>query len=301
MGPSQETSFTPPTPQQLEDHLRRCSPRQARRWVTMLPFAGLGMVIVLTFASDGLVSLVSPVLVLAALLVGLNVRVRLLRRLERDVGWVQEFTALRHYREAMARGWRLLPQLRRSPETHGRTVAAMAFCLDQLKAYDSAIVAYDYVLDMAPANQPAAVQLVVQRAGAQLMGDRLTDGDDALRRLRGTMAPYEQTPIGAGYRLAALIQQVRTNHFADAVAESADLAESLRPLGVDAGFGYALMALSHYMTGSPPNDAPDSPAAVWWARATMLLAPSVLIGRFDELGCIAHLPATPLPEPWTSR
>ena len=301
MDDDKGSTFTPPTPQQWSDHLRRYSPRRARRWVTMLPFIGLGVVVGLAFASNSLVSIMFPVLVLAALLVGLNMRVRLLRRVEWAAGQVQELSALRRHGDSLARGWLLLPKLRQLPEAHSRTVAAMTMSLDQVKAYESAAVGYDYLLAMLPEDHPGAVQLSIQRAVAHLMSDRLTDADDALRRIRGTIDRYDQTPIAAGYRLAGLIQQVHTNHFADAVAESTGLVESLRPLGVDAGFGYALMALSCFMADPSQADASDSPARSWWARATTLLLPSVLIDRFEPLQQIAHLPATPLPEPLTSR
>jgi len=301
MGHDQETTFTPPGPQQVIEHLRRCSPRRAKRMTAMLPFIGLGVVVGLAFASDSLASIVLPVLVLAAMVVGLNLRVRLLRRVEHEATRIQELTALHRSRDALARGWRLLPRLRRLPEAHGRTVTAIAACLDRVKAYDSAIAAYDYVLSILPANHPMAVQLVIQRAMAQLMSDRLTDADDALRRIRGGLDRYEHTPIAAAYRLAGLVQQVVTHHFADAVDESQGLMESLRPLGVDAGFGYALMSLSHFMADPSGADASDSAARTWWARATVLLSPSVLIGQFDDLARINHLPATPRPEPLTSR
>ena len=301
MDDSHTSGFTPPTAEQLSGHLRRCAPRRARRWLSILPFAGLGLIVGLTFAADGLGSVLLPVLALAALTAALSWRVRWLRRTEQGAVRVQELAATRHYRNALSQGWRLLPKLRAMPEMHCRTLAALALCLDQLKAYDSAIVAYDFLLALLPANHSGAIQMTVQRAAAQLMSDRLIDADDALRRLRGVIDQYPHTPLAAGYRLAGLLQQVHTYHFADAVAESDNLVESLRPLGVEAGFGYALMALAHFRLDPTRAGERSAPATLWWARATTLLSPAALLERFDQLRQIAHLPATPRPEPLTNR
>lgn len=301
MGKSQPAQFTPPTSRQLHAHLQRCAPRRGRRWANLLPFLGLGLIVGLTFAADTLGSILLSLLAMTAFVAVLSVRVHLLRRAEQEATRVQELSVTRHYRQALSRAWRLLPKVRILPEAHGRTIAAMAFCLDQVKAYETAIAAYDYLLGRLPPDYPGALQLGVQRVVAQLMADQLTDADDALRRMRGVVEQYPQTPIAAGYRLAGLLQQVRTNHFADAVAESEGMVESLRPLGVEAGFGYALMALAHFSVDPTEAASPDAPAALWWARATVLLSPWALIDRFDQLGQIAHLPATPLPQPLGSR
>ncbi len=124
--------------------------------------------------------------------------------------------------------------------------------------------------------------MAIHRAIAKLLCDHLTDADDALRKKRGAAEQYPDTPIAAAYRYAALVQQVQTNHFADAVAASDDLVVQLRPLGVEAGYGYALMALSHHMTGADG-------AAAWWSRATTLLPPATLTERFSQLRAIEHL------------
>ena len=124
---------------------------------------------------------------------------------------------------------------------------------------------------------------------AQIAGDQLTDADDTLRRLRGAIDPYRGTPIAASYRLANLIQQTHTNHHADAVETAGTLLDDLRPLGAEAGYGHALMALSFYRMGEieTPDPAHRQQAALWCSRATLLLSPEALSARFRELGAMA--------------
>ncbi len=112
-----------------------------------------------------------------------------------------------------------------------------------------------------------------------------------------------RTPVTAGFRLARLIQDVRTHHFADALETSDELIDELRPLGVEAGYGMALMALCYHQhhrrqaehtdtdtdaasagTGGAPDTAgPSDAVARWWQRATLLLPAPVLVDRFPEL------------------
>jgi hypothetical protein len=73
---------------------------------------------------------------------------------------------------------------------------------------------------------------------------------------------------------------VRTNHFADAVEGCDGLLDELRPLGVDAGYGHALVALAyHHLAGAAAGEQ----AALWWSRATLLVAAPALLDRFAEL------------------
>jgi len=282
--------FTPPTAEQIDAHLKKCAPAPPARWVTMLPLIALALVVMLAFSSlGGVLAMLLPGLVLIALVFGLSWRVRSLRAMEVRVTRVQELALTRHHAEALRLSWRMLPQLRTLHELHGRVVSMMAFALDQVGAHDAAIVVYDFLIERLPPSHPGCIQLSIQRTIVQLMADRLTDADDALRRLRSHAASFGDTPIGATYRLAELLQQVRTNHFRDAVETTTDLVKDLRPLGVEAGYGYALMAFSHHMIG-------DEGADEWWHRATLLLSPSALVGRFDQLNVLTALPAAPRPK-----
>lgn len=289
--------FNPPRAEQVRDYLQRHRPTGPARWTTTLPIVALGAVVALTFMTNDLLAVLLPAIVLAALLVGLSWRVRRLRDLEQRAARASELALTRHYPQALRLGWRLLPNLRAMPEMHGRTVAVMAYCLDQVKAHDAAIAAYDYLINHLPPSHPGSVQFTIERAINQLLSDQLADADDALRRLRGRMDEYAATPIGASFRLAQLVQQVQTNHFADAVEEQDDLVDKLRPLGIDAGYGYALMALSYHKLEKHGGEAGEHAAQVdtWWRRATLLLPAQVLAHRFGELAALGDREPTPRP------
>jgi len=271
-------------------YLQRNEPQGQSRWTGLLPFVALGVVMGLAFTSHHALAALLPVAVVVGLLAILSWRVRTLKRIEQRAVRVQELTLTRYFPQALRLAWRVLPDLRALPELHGRTVAAIAHCLDQVKAYDAAIVSYDYLIYHLPDDHPGAVQLTIQRTIAQLFADQLADADDALRRLRNMVERYRDSAIGASYRLAGLVQQVFTGHYADAVEESDNLIDDLRPLGVEAGYGYALMALSHHKIDSKDTD-------MWWQRATLLMPPSSLVGRFDQLDPLRTLAPTERPEP----
>lgn len=300
--PRDNTAFTPPTARQVADFLERHTLRGGWRWITLLPFVLLGLVAILLFASFGPLANLLPLVLVILILAGSSWRLRWMRALEARAVRVQELTMTRHYPQALRHAWRLLPDLRSQNEWHARTVIAMAHCLDRCGAFEAAIAAYDFLIQRLPQDHPGAVHLNIQRAMAQLLTDRLADADDALRRMRGSADAHPGTPISAGLRLAQLAQQVRTNHFIEAVQQPGDLVQELRPLGVDAGFGYALMALAHHRVvpdGSerPPDQPTVDDAVQWWRRATLLLPPSALMARFEELGQFADLPVAAMPWP----
>ena len=224
-------------------------------------------------------------------------RLRRLRRLEARIVDAQELAMLRHHFPAFLLAWELMPAASAAPMLHGRLVAFIALCLDHLQAYDAAIVGYDHLIGHLPQDHPGSVQLQIQRAVAQLQTDRLTDADDAIRRLRGSAETMRSTATRAAYRLAQLLQHVRTNHFADATALAGELVNDLRPLGVDAAYGHALMALSYQRLD---DAAARAQAAVWWSRATLLMPPSALVDRFRELEPLQALASTAPPRPATA-
>jgi tetratricopeptide (TPR) repeat protein len=290
MPQPQPDNFEPPTPEQVRDYLQQNEPQGPNRWTGLLPFIALGVVMGMAFTSHHALAALLPIAVVVGLLAILSWRVRSLKRIEQRAVRVQELTLTRSFPQALRLAWRVLPDLRALPELHGRTVAAIAHCLDQVKAFDAAIVSYDYLIVHLPNDHPGAVQLTIQRSIAQLFADQLADADDALRRLRNMIERYRDSAIGASYRLAYLVQQVFTGHYADAIEESDNLIDDLRPLGVEAGYGYALMALSHHkLDGKDTN--------LWWERATLLVEPASLVERFDQLDPLRMLAPTQRPQP----
>ena len=280
-------SFAPPSPQQMEAHLLRTSPREPSRLWMWLPLAVLtGSAALVVVAEQGSLQVLAWAL-LATVFVSLGVRARRLMDLQQEVGRVQELAMLRRFPQALRRGWRVLGKVRSPPELHARIVALLSHCLDEVRAYESAIVGYDFLIDRLPRDHPGSVQLTLQRALAQLATGQLTDADDALRRLRPMVGQRAGSPIGAAYQLVELVQRVRTNHFADAVAQADGLVDALRALGVEAGYGHGLMALCYYRLEPQGSGSDASPTALWWSRATALLEPGALVHHFPELAVVA--------------
>ena len=279
---SEPEEFNPPTAEQVGEHLERYPAVGPSRFMAWLPIIALTSVLILLVSTSGLF-VVLPWILLLSVFSFMSYRVRQLRQVERQVTRVQELSMLRHGHEAMRLVWTLLPKLSAMPELHSRVVALLAHNLDQLKLYDAAIVAFDHLIDRLPQEHPGSVQLRIQRTLAELATDQLADADNGLRRLRGFVQLENPSPTGAAYRLAGLFQQIRTHHWADAVQGADRLLFELRPLGVDAGFGHAMMALSFHHLDRDQYPAAQDQAALWWSRATLLLPQSALVARLPEL------------------
>jgi len=285
-----EDSFTPPTAEQAHRYLDRYPPRGASKLLAWVPIIALGaaMMVSMTVESDW--AAVLPWLTIAVVFVGLAMKMRQTRRLEKRITEVQEMALLRQYDKALRVVWRMVPSLAILPVLHGQAVILIAHCLNQIRSYEAAIAVYDYLINRLPTHDPITAQLRLKLAAAQLATDRLADADDTLRRLRGQIETLNVPALEAEYRLVCLIQQVRTNHWSDAATQANEhWIDQLRPLGLEAGFGYALLALSHLKQGSPQNPSENDQAEAWWSRATLLLPVRVLVDRFEELDQIAQL------------
>jgi tetratricopeptide (TPR) repeat protein len=289
--------FSPPTPDQLAEHLDQYPPRAVSGWGVWGPVGGVAILAMLGLAAGGPLALLLPWAAVLGLLLYLSYRVRRSRDLEAQTSAAQELAMLRQFPEALRTAWRLLPQLSQYPLLHARVVALMAHCLDQVKQYEAALVGYDYLIEHLPADNPGVVQLRVQRTLAALQSDRLTEADDALRRLRGVIDRYAGSAIAGGYRLAQLLQQVRTHHFADVVADADadDPLEALRPLGVEAGYGHAMIALAYRQAPQLAPERAREAADLWWSRATLLLPEATLVDRFPDLRPLTSAVAAPRP------
>ncbi len=276
-------SFTPPTPDQVRAHLNRFAPQPPSRLASWSTVIALPLLLLIALANNNSALIVLPMIALGAILATTHWRLRRQREQEEQTLRVQELAMQRRFIESLRLAWQLLPRVVQQPQLHGRVVATIAHDLDELRCYDAAIVAYDYLLERMAAEDPAAVQFQVLRSLAQLATDRLTDADDTLRRLRGVIGRFRDTAIGAAYRLALLVQQIRTNHYQQAIDESDSLLDALRPLGVQAGYGHALMALAYRELARHHNQPTPAAAREWWHRATLLLSPEALMSRFPEL------------------
>jgi phage terminase small subunit len=283
-------TFKPPSPQQVTDHLQRCAPRVSRSWVTQLPLMLLLTAALMTLFAQNAMTAVLPWMILIGVVTYAMIRVRHVRNIQNRVMRISEWTQLEQHERATRAIWKILPIVQMMPELHGRLVALMAHNLDRLTAWPAAEVAYDYLIQRMPADHPGSIQLQLQRTVLQLFNDELSSADSNLRKLRPMAMELGVSPISATYHYAALLQQVRTYHFADAVAENKDaLVEQLRPLGVDAGYGYALLAWCCYQLSLRNPDDPQwlEQARDWWHRATLLLPTQKLFARQDELKTLA--------------
>ncbi len=304
---SDNTPFSPPSAAEVEAYLDKHPPRGPSKSTAWLKIALLAGSLVISYWASSPLAAALPWAVMGVILVDLLSAARRKRLAERHLAQAQEDAAIHRWLAALRCAWELVPAPAVTPTMHGRAVLLIAHCLDQLNRHDAAIVAYRYLIDRIPPGDPLAVQLKIQYAMAQLAGDQLTDADDTLRRLLGNTDALKQPHLRAAYKLATLYQQAGTNHWADAVTQDADsLINELRPLGIEAGFGYALLALCHYQQRQHSPHTPDGTPhdhqdAAWWARATLLLPVRKLVARLPQLKQLSlHLQAQQPPPALTS-
>ena len=266
-----DTSFIAPTSLQVRNYLRRHGLREPSGWLTWGPIAALVGLLMLSLMSANPVTAFLPWVGAGAIVFGLSARVNHVRRLGQRVARSQELAVLRQWPVSLRMCWRLLPSVAGLPGLHSRVVAVMATCLDQVKAYEAAVEAYGYLLDQLPPDQPGTVQLRIHYAIALVLDGRLADADDTLQRLRGAVDSFPGTTISGSYRLARLAQQSRTHHWEEAVESSVDTRETLCPLGIDAGFGYGLLALAYQHMANRGDRRAARQCRLWWLRATTLV------------------------------
>lgn len=287
----QEPSTSRLSPEQLRAFIESCAPLPQRNF-RLFVLLGLGALMgVVLFSGPSMIALLLPWVVVIGFFGWLYYQRRRMTEAQRSVRAVQELTVLRHHDEALHQAWRILPSLRRWADLHVQTVLLASADLMAVNAYENALAAQDYLLEHAPDDHPLARMVRLQRTMALLHDDRLADADDELRRLsRLKLGPLGQ----AMRRVGELYQQLKTGHHVDAVEsldDDAAFISQLRPLGVDAGYGYAMMATMYHHTGR--TDA----AQRWWHRATMLVAPQRLADDLPETRPLTALqPATTLAE-----
>ncbi len=285
-------TFHPPTADQVAGYLDQhtiANPSRLSHWMPAI-IVGVLVLLALSWSNMGMTFIVW--LALLGLFINAMLRARLQRNMDQQLVKAQELTLQRQNAEALRVAWQLIPQLRTRPQQYTRAIALLAHNLEQVRAYDAAVIAFGRVLQHLPEDHPATTQMRVEQTMAMLASDQLTDADNHLRRLRNTIDRHTNTAIQAGFHLAALYQQVRTNHFRDAADNQQGMLEKLRPLGIDAGFGHALLALACYHSAVDEQDSLIAQSQLWWDRATLLLPVATLVKRFPELHAIEQGPTT---------
>ncbi len=269
--------FSPPTAEQLAEHIAEHAPRMWPAWVRYVPPGVIGGAVGVSLLWSTAWSLLLPWLALGGVVIFNAQRRRLLQQRAKRAQWTQELAMLRHYRAALRSAWSLLPQLRTQPDEHGRIIAVMGHVLEDLGQHDAANEAFEYLLQGLPDAHPGAVSLRVQQAIASFQAGHLADGDAHLRKVRGAVGPFEDGPLGAAYHAARLVQSVATNHFAEGIEDVADPVATFRPLGIDGGFAHALRAYCLHRLDRRKE------AATAWRRATLLLPADELRRRLPVL------------------
>jgi len=270
-------SFVPPTAEQARRRLEEHAPVPPSPWRAWAPLLAVGAAVVLALLMPGAIAAWLPWLALGLVLLFSAQRIRRRRELEQRMRTVQEQAMRRDYPTALRNVWRLLPEAKFEPALHGRCVVLLAQLLGQTRAYEAALIVYDDLIEKALPDDPARDLVRLQRAVTLLHTDRLADADETLRKLRGAAREASGTIFAAAWRMGRIIQDVFTHHFEDLADTSDALVEELRPLGVDAGYGYGLVAWAHYQRGSREQ------AVRWWSRALCLLPREALRYRFPEL------------------
>ena len=283
--------FEPPTAEQLARHLNQHPAAQTAAWqqrgplLMIIAVAGLALLMI---GQPGFALL--PLFALLGLMAYLSGQARTAEELQQRAVRAWELAMIRRYREALGQAWELLPACRTRPELHGRAITVIAHVLGELGRNEAADVAYGYLLERLPPDHPLALRLRLQQAIAALSSGRLADGDDILRKLRGQAESGGDPALAAAFRLARLVQDVQTGHYADAVEAADDTAAALIPLGTEAGYGYALLALCFAMLAehepsadTDQREARQRRARENWDKATLLIPPAALVYRYPEL------------------
>lgn len=274
--------FHPPTSDQVTAYLQRHAltlPSPWKQWTPLLVITGA---VILLLAVNSQFMLLLVWLGLMAMIGTAVIRARAMRQIQKQMQRIEESSLGREYVTALRLIWKLIPQVRSQPQMHTRAVALLAHNLQHVQAFDASVVAFDHIIKRLPAEHPAAIQFKLEQAMAMLASDQLADGDSLVRSLRYLPEKYPNTVLSGGYELALLYQQTRTNHFADMLPRADEAIARLRPLGLEAGRGYAMLALA-FWTMRETDASYESQARQWWSRATLLLAPEELVARHDEL------------------
>jgi len=293
---SPPNSFEPPSAERLQRHLDENPATRPAPWRSQLPLVFLGVLAVAVLLAANPYFAVLPWIALIVFMVVMSNRIRQRRQLHAEVVRAWELAMLRQHRDALGRAWRLLPRVSHNPELHTRVVVVMAHCLDDLAAWPAVLVAYDALLELLPPAHPLSAQVRVQRASASLQDDRLADADNALNKLRGAVDNQPGSVMG-GYHLARLVQDVRTGHYADAIEQADQTVKAMLPLGVEAGYGYGLLAMCHGALAPREEDAEKAgamrqEAQTLWSKATLLIPPAALVHRFPVLEVMLAAPAS---------
>jgi tetratricopeptide (TPR) repeat protein len=273
----------------LKQYLHDNGPRPPRSRRLILGGAIVALVVLLLVGGRHPVLALAPWGGLLGLMGWLVYQRHTLLRARRSLNEMRELTMLRRNRRAAQMAYRLIPQLRVWPDFHAQAVMLLADNCMQIEAWEPAIGTYDFLLERLDQEGPTTQVLRAQRTLGLLHDDRLADADAELRRL----GHHAHAPLAAAlHRAAELYRRVKTHHDPQALAETdrQALRRTLSPLGVEAGYYYALIAEACRRAGRADLAAP------WWRDATLLLPPQRIASHVPETAPLAEshsLPSAP--------
>ena len=276
--------FVPPTAEEFAEHLDANDLRTPSVAAMWMPLLVVLVIAAAGWAAGGVAALALPWGALMGLLVWSARRAAAWQRRMRETRRCAELAGRRYFPAALQRAWRLLPEVREQPSLHGELVSVMTHALAALRQYEAAGKGYRFMLErmggtgnngaVGGAPDVGVARLRLLAAVTALLNEDLYEGDELIRKARGTASQYPDSPLFALLRTAELFQAVRTHHFEDGTAMAGPtLMDELRPLGFDAGFGYAAAALCWHQRGDTGR------ATAWWRSATLLVPDQALIHR----------------------
>jgi len=286
-SPEGPPEFRPPAPEALARHLEAHPPRPGRLlWAGWLAMGGAVLLFLAALLAAHPVTWFGSMVGLAGLMGWTAWQVRRRRRAAADLDRIEERVLLRDHPRALRQAWRQVPTLA-TWEAWSRLLLVFARGLEGVGAWETALVAWDRFLE---AHQgPVADRARCRRAMVRLRCDRLADADDDLRSVSRDGDDF----VEAERLLATLFQRLVTGHHREAAEAGGEhVLETLRPLGVEAGYGHALFALACWRAEDP------AAAQRAWERASRLLEPEALVRWWPPLEVLtreAGLEAVPWP------
>jgi len=279
MSETTRAAFDPPSAEELQQHLTAHAP-QPRRFGPWPIYLLLGLALALLLLSEpNALTVLLPWLLIGGLIFWAAWQRHLTANLQESLRRVHELTVLRRYDEAAAEAWALIPRVQRWPDHHLQATMLLTADLAALHAYEAAAAGQSYLLRFVPEGHPAGQILRLQRALALLHEDRLADADDELRQVeREKRSPLAE----ALHRVARMYQQLRTHRAAEVVADADQRPARLRPLAVEAGYAYGMMAAAFDRL-----DQSDE-ARRWWKLATLLLPDAAIAREAPETAGLAE-------------
>lgn len=270
-----------PTPQQVAEHLSATRPEAKPNRTLWLLIGATGLMVLALTAGPSPISILLPWVLLMALAGYVLYQRSAAGAAQRAVRRVGELTMLRHHDAGLRDAWKSLGELRKHPGLYVQAALLLSANLMATRRHEAALAAQDQLLETVPPDHPVARVVAMQRVMSLLHEERLADADAALRR----SDPGNTAPLGrAMSAFARLYQSMRTNQFDQIVESPERLPQQLRPLGLDAGYGYGMVAAAMHAHGRHDE------AARWWKLATLLLPASTIMNAIEETRPLAATP-----------